>query len=241
MDRELWDGVEFKLSQAAFFLEQMGKTLVPPRAGHGWHPAYGPPVARWQPDFYYHLDAFIVAARSVPDVIQKCFGWDKKSKDEWPRPLDREEIDRRKQFQADFSALFGEFVQLPLSRVRVGTVHWLGVPSVQTRASTHCGEEFTGRPNVPVPSVVTRKSPPGTGSEFGGLFGTPVPVDPSWPEFTLVIPRDDGTTEHSPLFPACRSYLESAQQLVTASKKLCERVHRGGPLTSPLAVKPCRP
>ena len=31
----------------------------------------------WQDSFYYHLDAFLMATRSVPDIIQQCFGADK--------------------------------------------------------------------------------------------------------------------------------------------------------------------
>jgi hypothetical protein len=42
--------------------------------GVGWHPSVAEhPTTQWQPDFYYYLDAFLEAARSVPDVIQKCF------------------------------------------------------------------------------------------------------------------------------------------------------------------------
>jgi hypothetical protein len=67
---ELWQGVEFKLAEAEFFLDRMGKVLLPPQfTDPTWHPANGFSVTKWQPDFYYYPDAFIGATRSVPDVI----------------------------------------------------------------------------------------------------------------------------------------------------------------------------
>ncbi len=82
MYEELWIGVEFKLAEARFFLDQMSEVLVPPQFNDpNWrHPAHGPSVVHWDPDFYFYLDAFIGATRSVPDVVQKCFGVDPYSK-----------------------------------------------------------------------------------------------------------------------------------------------------------------
>lgn len=237
MHEELWQGIEFKLAEADFFLNQMGKVLRPPQLNNPtWHPAYGLPMAQWQPDFYFYLDAFIGATRSVPDIIQKCFGWDKRSKEEWPQPPDAEEISRREKFQAEFTGLYLTFHRQPLSRVRVGTFHWRGVPSVQTKAKVFGGQEYTGKPGQFIPSAAPKQFPPGTDPAFLAIFSKPLPVEPSWQDFTLEIPRDDGTTESSPLFPACRAYLSSAQQLVDESKELCERLHRGSKLTPPLAV-----
>lgn len=72
MHDDLWQGVDFKLAEAEFFLDRMGKALIPPRVSDPTrHPACGHSVAKWQPDFYFYLDAFIAAARSIPDVVQK--------------------------------------------------------------------------------------------------------------------------------------------------------------------------
>ena len=72
----------------------MSKILIP---AHLNTPAFAKhATTQWQPDFYYYLDAFLGATRSVPDVIQKCFGDDNLSKKEWPQPLDAEETARRK-------------------------------------------------------------------------------------------------------------------------------------------------
>jgi hypothetical protein len=237
MHEELWQGIEFKLAEAEFFLDRMGKVLLPAHiTDPRWHPAYGHSAAHWQPDFYFFLDAFIGATRSVPDVIQKCFGWDERSKDEWPQPLDCDETDRRRKFQARFTGLYVAFHRQALSRVRVGTFHWRGMPSVQTKARVFCGPEFTGKPGQIVPSAAPRRFPPGTDPAFVALFGEPLPVEPHWEDFTLEIPRDDGTTESSPLFPACQAYSRSAQELVKESKELCELLHGESKLTPPLAV-----
>jgi hypothetical protein len=237
MHEELWQGVEFKLAEADFFLDRMGKVLLPPRiTDPTWHPSYGSSVAQWQPDFYYYFDAFLGATRSIPDIIQKCFGWDRPK--DWPVPLDADETARRKTFQSAFTVLYTNFLRQPLSRIRVGTFHWRGVTSVQTKAKVFCGQEYTGKPGQLIPSAAPRQFPPGTDPAFHAIFGEPLPVEPSWPDFTLVIPRDDGTTDSSPLFPACRSYLTSAQQLVKKSKELCEGLHGESKLTPPLAVAP---
>jgi|RhiMetdeSRZDD1v2_1073273.scaffolds.fasta_scaffold105132_3 hypothetical protein len=232
MDEELWMGVEFKLKEARFFLDQMGAVLV----SHYRHPAYGPSVIKWQPDFYFYLDAFLGATRSIPDVIQKCFGLDPHSTKDWPQPLDEEESGRRKTFQGEFTSRYRAFSRQPLSRVRVGAFHWLGVPSVQTKAKGFDGQEYTGEPGQLIPSTAPRHFSDGTDPILAALFSKPLPIEPSWEEFTLKLPRDDGTTAFKPLFRECEAYLDSAHQLVQESKELCERIHRGAKLTSPLAV-----
>jgi len=234
MNEELWQGIEFKVEEGRFFLEQMSKVLVPLWLTDGtWHPAYGVSAARWQPDFYFYLDAFIGATRSIPDVIQKCFGWDKYSEDEWPKPLDTDEIDRRNKFQAEFTNLYQGFRRQPISRLRIGTFHWSGVPSVQTKAKVLGGQEYTGKPGQLIPSSAPKQFPAGTDPAFIAIFGKPLPVEPSWEDFTLEIPSDDGTIESRPLFSECQAYLTLAERLVQKSKDICQRVHGELRLTPP--------
>jgi hypothetical protein len=236
MHDELWAGIEFKLGEAQFFLEWMSKILMPARLNT---PAFAEhATTQWQPDFYYYLDAFLGATRSVPDVIQKCFGDDNLSKEEWPQPLDAEETARRKSFQDEFKSLRRDFNKLLLSRVRVGTFHWLGVPPVQTKARVWLGQEYTGGPLEFIPSAASRQLPPETDPAVVVIAGKPLPVEPSWQDFTLEIPQGDGTTQSSPLFEECRTYLRAAKELVKESKKICGREHSGGKLTPPLAVRP---
>lgn len=69
-----WRGVDFKLAEARFFLSEMGKDLESPVTRYPQLAAIaatGANVAHpWQERFYYHLDAFLAAARSVPEIIQ---------------------------------------------------------------------------------------------------------------------------------------------------------------------------
>lgn len=235
MHDDLWQGVDFKLAEAEFFLDRMGTVLIPPRASDPtWHPAYSSNGARWQPDFYFYLDAFIAAARSIPDVVQKCFGWDPHSKSDWPEALDDDEKLRRDAFQAEFGKHYLAFHRQALSRVRVGTFHWRGMPCVQAKAKSFGGEEYAGSPARQIPAAAPRRFPPGTDPAFIAIFSDPLPVEPSWQDFTLEMPRDDGTTESSPLFSACKAYLESARQLVNESRELCGRIHGASTLTPPL-------
>jgi hypothetical protein len=243
MHDELWAGIEFKLGEAQFFLEWMSKVLMPARLNTpGGHPSFAEhSPTQWQPDFYYYLDAFLEAARSVPDIIQKCFGEDKWSQAEWSQPLDVEETARRKGFQSEFTSHYVDFRRLLLSRVRVATFHWLGVPPVQTKARVWLGPEYTGGPLEFIPSAASRQLPPETDPAVGVIAGKPLPVEPSWQDFTLEIPQDDGNTQSTPLFEECRTYLQAAKELVEESKEICGRKHSGGKLTPPPAVRPLRP
>jgi hypothetical protein len=189
--------------------------------------------APWQPDFYYHFDAFLGAARSVPDVIQTCFGWDDRSKSDWPVPPDAEEKDRRKKFQDEYTALYLDFSRLPLSRIRVGTFHLAGVPSVKVKARVFAGQTYTGGPRERVPDAASRQLPPETDPALAFLACEALPVEPSWRDFTLEVPLSDGTTSSTPLFAECRGYVRGAERLVAESREICARVHGWNKLTPP--------
>ncbi|HET6883180.1 MAG TPA: hypothetical protein VFI31_23625 [Pirellulales bacterium] len=237
MHDDLWQGVDFKVAEAEFFLDRMGKVLIPRHlTDRNWQAAYGLPTVHWQPDFYFYLDAFIAAARSIADIVQKCFGWDPHSKKEWPEPLDDDERRRRDAFQAEFTAHYAKVNGHAVSRVRTGTFHWGGTPSVQTKARVFGGGDYTGSPKQAIPIAAPRQFPPGTDAAYLALFGAPQPVEPSWQDFTLEIPRDDGTRESKPLFAACREYLESARLLVRESREIAQRVHGSSMLTAPLPL-----
>jgi hypothetical protein len=165
---------------------------------------------------------------------------DKQSQAEWSQPLDAEETARRKGFQDDFKGLYVDFKQLLLSRVRVATFHWLGVPPVQTKARVWPGQEYTGGPLEFIPSAASRQLPPETDPAVVVTAGKPLPVEPSWQNFTLEIPQGDGNTQSIPLFEECRTYLQAAKELVEKSNKICSRKHSWGKLTPPPAVRPLR-
>ena len=85
MHENLWAGVGLKVELAGFFLRQMQAALDRPRGQRAaMLEAAGATVdIQWQPAFYANLDAFLVMARSVPEVINSCFGKDySKQRDE---------------------------------------------------------------------------------------------------------------------------------------------------------------
>src|SRR5262245_6529039 len=105
---ELWAGVQLKLNHAEFHLEKMGKALDPPERTHmnvaleaaGTHLG-----TNWERPFYAHVDAFLSAARSVPELIQCCFGEEDRGPSvikKWFKSLPAPEQSRRKQFTAQF-------------------------------------------------------------------------------------------------------------------------------------------
>jgi hypothetical protein len=238
MSEVLWAGVEFKLAEARFFLEKMGEILAPLRHSTPYsHPARGSyRMTQWQPAFFYYLDAYLGAARSIPDVIQKCFGWDDRSKNDWPEPPDLEERTRRQAFQAEFTSLYTAFHRRSLSRVRTGSLHWLGIPAVRTKAGVFGGQEYTGGPLERIPDAAPRALPPEPDPPLAVLASPSLPVEPCWQEFTFEDRRDDGTTEYRPLFEECKAHVQAAQDLVDTAKALCKRTHAAGKLTPPPAV-----
>jgi hypothetical protein len=235
---ELWLGVEFKQREAQFFFAQMGDIIASAYLGDTTrHPSHGNSTPRWQPDFYFYLDAFLGAARSIPDIIQKCFGWDNYSEDEWVEEPSVDEEFRRKKFREKIRDASDAFRRRPLSRVRVGTFHWRGLPSVEAIAEVFGGQGYSGTPSELIPSSAPRKFPEDIPSDLAAIFGKPHPVRPRWELFIVRIPHKDSTTETHPLFSECQAYLDSAQELIREAKGLCERVHQGSKLTMPLDAR----
>jgi len=239
MHDEKWAGVAFKLDEAQFFLERMSKVLAPTRLDTSRrHPANVIEMTKWQPDFYYYLDAFVGAARSVPDVIQKCFGWDERSSGSWVQPLDKAEIERRKKFQKKFTTIYSAFHRETLSRVRTGLFHWLGVPPVHTRVRVRFGQEYTRGPLDLIPSAACREFPPEVAENVPVSAFQSLPVEPSWQEFTLEIPQPNAPPRSIPLFEECKRYKEAAKDLMSKAKEISDRVHGAEPLTAPPAIAP---
>src|SRR5690242_13015543 len=104
MHEELWAGVELKNEHATFFLEWMGQALAPPERTQlnvALQASGAIMGTGWQRSIYAYLDAFLAMARSVPEVIQACFGADPVMKN-WLQGLPKAEQDRRKKFTTQF-------------------------------------------------------------------------------------------------------------------------------------------
>jgi hypothetical protein len=184
---------------------------------------------RWQQSFYAYLDGFLATARSVPEIVQCCFGEDQsKPMAEWFKSLAKTEQMRRRAFSSQFEPDYSGFRQHGLSSARNISFHRAGYASVEVKITGRFGVEHIGSPVKAVPTAESRHfghvdndpAPPWAFTQ------PPLPVQPSWSDFTI-----DG----KPLFAECRAYLTLAEKLVDQARSLSQRVHGSNSLTPPPA------
>jgi hypothetical protein len=225
MHEELWAGVELKFQHAAFHLERMSRSLDPPEptATNVALQAAGTIIdTGWQRSFYAHCDAFLSAARSIPEIIQWCFGEDRYTKD-WVKTPPEEEKLRRYKFQKQFATRYNTFRKLRLSTVRNINIHRTGVPPVKVSISSRFGVTYTGSP-VERPPIL--ETPPVPDPALSWIR-KPEPLHPpSEDAFTI----DD---DERPLFSECRGYLKAARALIEQARRVSDTVHGSKGLTVP--------
>ncbi|MGO9312845.1 MAG: hypothetical protein ACLQBD_09675 [Syntrophobacteraceae bacterium] len=229
MHEDLWAGVELKIESADFFLKQMWETLAPPERTQinvALESSGAIIETRWQPSFYAYLDAFLAMVRSIPDIVQACFGEDKGGPmKDWLEKLDLAELCRRIDFSKQFKKSYNKFKNLPLSNARNISLHRMGFPPVQVHISGRFGMTYTGTPIEPVPSAESPKINAGDGpSSQWAHSQPPVPLQPAWSGFLI-----DGKT----LLPECQTYLQDAKNLVDQARRISQRVHGSNDLTRP--------
>ena len=233
-----WEGVDFKLSGAAFYLREMHKDLTPASDRPGMQAyAYmtsspGTIVSSlWQNHFYHHFDAFIQAARSIPDIIQWQFGLDRCAPKAWKDTLSTQELERREKFQKEFEHDFKQFRDLPLSKVRVMTVHRTGTAPVHVEVTGQWGVIYRGGPTQSLPLVDQRPGPIGSFPEeyLPIIQSHPMQLEPNIDDFWVEGP---GGSRH-PLFHECQTYLKAAESLIAKARTLDQLIHNGAPLTEP--------
>jgi hypothetical protein len=234
MHVELWAGVVLKVTNADFFLEQMGRSLQPPErtAINVALQSAGTIIGtQWQRAFYAHLDAFLAMGRSVPEVIKCCFGKDTSPPMRgWFKGLAAAEQKRRRMFSTQFEPDYAAFRNLPLSTARNITMHRTGFPPVEVTISGRFGVSYTGSPVQRVPDIETRSIVPSDDPADPAILlalaaaRSPVPVQPMWTDFTIA---------DRPLFPECQAYLRHAQNLVEHARGIAQQVHGGDSLTPP--------
>ena len=102
MHDDLWAGVESALDSAQFhFLEASRSLQRPERTAMSvvLKSTGAIVVKRWEEPFYAHVESFLSRARSVPDVIESCFGHDKASVVQgWFNARSADEKTRRDEF-----------------------------------------------------------------------------------------------------------------------------------------------
>jgi hypothetical protein len=228
MYEDLWAGVDLKQGYAEFFLEEMMRSLQPPEGTAALEAAGSLVVAQWQRSFYPNLDAFLAMTRSIPEIIESCFGADLGSRPmkQWFGALPSDEKTRRQMFSAGFKPCYDTFRQHPLSNARNISFHRTGYSDAQVSITGRFGVTHTGSPVKQVPTAESRPVSDIGDMPVGGWAATqsPLPVRPTWSDFTL-----DG----KPLFDECRAYLELAKQLVDQARDICARVHGTDSLTTP--------
>jgi hypothetical protein len=223
MHDELWTGVELKLQNAKFHLEQMTRSIQPPqRTGHSVAlEASGAIIGGpdWQEAFYAHLDAFLTATRSVGNITKCCFGVDKHFALNPFNALPAEEQDRRREFQGQFDPLLKVFDDRLLSTSRHISEHRTGAPPVTVTTTGLFGVTYIGDPLIRIPTSETRNIdvpniPP--------VHSAHLPVRPNWQDFKI-----DGQG----LFPACQDHLKAAQDLLAEARRIAAEVHGTNGLT----------
>jgi hypothetical protein len=226
MHEDLWAGVHLKLQHAQFHLQRMGQSLEPPErtATNVALQAAGAIIdTGWQRSFYAHLDAFLSAARSVPEIVQCCFGVDEGHPDmkRWFGKLPEAEKLRRREFKKQFKTTYDSFRALRLGTLRHISEHRTGVAPVKVTISGLFGVTYIGGPVKLVPISETRH----IGDPDLSWMNRPIPLrQPSWDDFKL---------EGQPLFPACQEYLNGARDLVENARHISDAVHGTMGLSSP--------
>jgi hypothetical protein len=168
-------------------------------------------------------------ARSIPEIINCCFGKDTHMT-AWFRALEQGEQDRRQAFTREFEAGgYKDFRQHPLATARNISFHRAGyASSVEVTLTGLFGVTYVGSPIASIPTTETRSLPEG---DPHGWLMQPSPLHPMWSDFSF-----DG----KPLFEECRSYLALAQRLIEQARSIVQSVHGTNglcppPLRTPLA------
>jgi hypothetical protein len=232
MNEQLWSGVELKIEYAAFHLDEMQQSISyrQPTTAEVAQMSGGAIVGNnWQRTFYPHFDAFLANTRSVPMIIEACFGYDTGNPEMkgWLKCCDADEQDRRESFAKEFKPIYKVFRDHPLSKVRNRVVHRTGVASVEIRISDIFGVVYVGTPVNKIPTSSSRLTDGDTSSDPAHQWirgAHQMPIEPYNGEFTV-----DG----EPLFPLCEAYLAAANALVAEACNIAQRVHGDRCLSSP--------
>lgn len=225
-----WDGVRFKLDMAHFCLGEMREDLIPATAERGY--AYYqtstlPPANRWAPKFYYHLDAFLAATRSVDLVITTTFGIDRTLQKKWIDTLPSLEQTKRKTFQNEYDFIAAHFRDHFLTHIRNVSIHRSGTPQVVVAVLGRWGEHYRGGPTQSLPTFdqPQQRTPDDPDHPLNWMQPVTFAIEPGPDEFVVQEALPGGSSRDHPLFPSCEDYLQSARRLVDEAKSLAERGH----------------
>jgi hypothetical protein len=224
----LWAGPSFKLESALFHYTRMMQACTPPEldAHTAAMLSAGAIVdTGWQRSLYPHFDAFLVALRSVPEIIQCCFGkeeYQNKKMKQWWDSLRPDEQARRIDFSSQYASAYQAFRTLPLSECRHVSQHRTGLPDVEVSIRGSWGVMYVGGPAKAVPISETPEIP----NPALQFMAKPRMLQPHHGDFSI---------RGQPLFPECLNYLNSTSALVTSARAIATVVHGAQPLIAPPA------
>jgi hypothetical protein len=217
MNEKLWAGVELKLQNAEFFLDKMGRSTQPPQQTsiNVALQASGAIIGTgWQRSFYAYFDAFLSTARSVPEIIQCCFGVDLGHREmkKWFNALTADEQVRRHDFKKAFELHYDGFRALPLGTARHISEHRTGIAPATVTISGWFGVTYISNAAERIPDSETRQ----IDDPNLAFLAKPTPIEPTWNDFDI---------EGQPLFPACQGYLDHARALIDEARGIALQVH----------------
>jgi hypothetical protein len=218
----LWLGIDLKLDHARFHFERMGAVLVPPEPlGPNFFKAKSGEGHDWHLPFYAHLDAFLSAARSIPELIRCCFGHDTDRRmKRWFGGLSADEQRRRKLFSVRFCTDLKAFRKLSLGNARHDSEHRRGYPPATVTTFGLLGVTYAGSPIERLPTSERKRLP-----EEYASYERPVAIGPPR--------RRDFQINGVPLLEMCENYVAEAQKLIDKARVIAREVHGAHELTLP--------
>jgi hypothetical protein len=237
MHEDLRANVDRKVQEAHRAYEQMEKALRSSertQMSAALEAAGAIVDSRWQESFWPAVGDFLAKVRSVPWIIEACFGYDYHSPQmkAWLDSLPADERQRRKGFSSQFADDQKAFRQHHLTNERDVTVHRLGFPDVKVGVVGPFGQVHTATPTTHIPTVESRPLEANMGEDPALQWAATQPPRP------VRTPRPDQFTVGAggkPLFAECRAYLELAQQLAEKARGISTNVHGTGHLSTPPA------
>jgi hypothetical protein len=232
MHEHLWRGVDVRIRDAEDSYREMRASLAPPRQAGRLIAAGVVPDTRWQDNLDRHVKTFLSSVRSIPWIIEACFGKDLGSpemKDWWKR-LPPEEQQRRKTFSAKFRSDRETLDRHHLTNERNVSEHRLGYPNIEAKVVGPSGTEHIARPGVRIPAAEPRPLEANIDDDPAKQWAAtepPRPINPPRP--------DQYTIDGKPLFPECEAYLQLARDIRVRAQVICDAEHGGKHLSTPPA------
>jgi len=225
----LWAGAKVKGEYALYHLTEMERALLPPdqtqmtAALESGHVVVD---TRWRLRLFANLAACVSAVRSIPEVVNCCFGEDDGSKEmkAWLKRLPQDELTRRRRFSTQFEEYYGPFRDLPLSRARIDSDHRIGATAAEAKVRGYSGVSYMASAIESLPTAEAII----VGKTEAGPITLTRPLRPDHGDFVL-----DG----HPLFPLCRNYVLQGQKLIEEGRRIAEQVHGSERLTSPPSMR----